>query len=72
VFAHLHPSGSISMAALQQFSGAGADSHAGHDMVMPGAVAIPFAFPNRGPYRIWVQVKRGGRVRTAAFDVDVR
>ena len=71
VFAHLHPSGSISMAALQQFGGAGADPHAGHDMPMSGAVAIPFAFPNAGPYRIWVQVKRGGIVRTAAFDVTV-
>ena len=71
VFAHLHPSGSISMAALQQFGGAGADPHAGHDMAMSGAVAIPFAFPNAGPYRIWVQVKRGGQVRTAAFDVAV-
>ena len=71
VFAHLHPSGSISMAALQQFSGAGADPHVGHDMPMSGSVAIPFAFPTGGPYRIWVQVKRGGTVRTAAFDVDV-
>ena len=71
VFAHLHPSGSISMAALQQFGGAGADPHAGHDVPMSGAVAIPFAFPNAGPYRIWVQVKRGGQVRTAAFDVTV-
>ena len=71
VFAHLHPSGSISMAALQQFGGAGGDPHAGHDMPMSGAVAIPFAFPNAGPYRIWVQVRRGGQVRTAAFDVAV-
>jgi hypothetical protein len=72
VFAHLHPSGSISMAALQQFGGAGGGPHTGHDMPMQGAVAIPFAFPNAGPYRIWVQVKRGGQVRTAAFDLDVK
>ena len=70
VFAHLHPAGSISMAALQQFGG-GDSPHAGHAMPMPGQVAIPFAFPNAGPYRIWVQVKRGGQVRTAAFDMDV-
>ncbi|HXI27275.1 MAG TPA: hypothetical protein VNG89_02600 [Vicinamibacterales bacterium] len=72
VFAHLHPSGSISMAALQKFGGGEAGAHAGHDMPMPGEVAIPFAFPNAGPYRIWVQVKRGGQVRTAAFDLDVK
>ena len=41
-------------------------------MPMTGTVAIPFAFPNAGPYRIWVQVKRGGQVRTAAFDLDVK
>ncbi|HMF95236.1 MAG TPA: hypothetical protein VKE96_13110 [Vicinamibacterales bacterium] len=71
VFAHLHPAGSISMAALQHFGGTDGGPHAGHDMPMTGAVAIPFAFPSSGPYRIWVQMKRGGHVRTAAFDVNV-
>lgn len=71
VFAHLHPSGSISMAALQKFAGNAADPHVGHDMPMAGDVSIPYAFPGAGPYRIFVQVKRGGQVRTAAFDVDV-
>ncbi len=77
VFAHLHPSGSISMAAMQKFADdASADPHAGHAMAMPmpldSAVAVPFAFPKPGPYRVFVQVKRGGEVKTAAFDVDVR
>jgi len=72
VFAHLHPSGSISMAALQKFAGTGSDPHAGHDMPIAGEVAIPFAFPNTGSYRMFVQVKRSGQVRTAAFDVDVK
>ena len=71
VFAHLHPSGSISMAAMQKFAGGGADPHAGHIMTMDSAVAIPYAFPKPGPYRLFFQVRRGGRVRTAAFDVDV-
>jgi hypothetical protein len=72
VFAHLHPSGSISMAAMQKFAGeAAADPHAGHLMPMDSAVAIPYAFPKAGPYRIFVQVERG-QVMTAAFDVDVR
>ena len=73
VFAHLHPSGSISMAAMQKFAGAAApDPHAGHVMPIASAVAIPYAFPKAGPFRIFVQVKRGGQVKTAAFDLDVR
>jgi hypothetical protein len=73
VFAHLHPSGSVSMAALQKFAGdAAADPHAGHAMPIESAVAVPYAFPNAGPFRIFVQVKRGGQVKTAAFDVDIR
>jgi hypothetical protein len=73
VFAHLHPSGSISMAAMQKFTGgAAADPHAGHVMPVESAVAIPYAFPKAGPFRIFVQVKRDGQVKTAAFDVDIR
>jgi len=73
VFAHLHPAGSVSMAAMQKFAGgAAADPHAGHDMPIEGAVAVPYAFPKAGPFRIFVQIKRGGGVKTAAFDVDVR
>ena len=73
VFAHLHPSGSISMAAMQKFTGdASADPHAGHMMPIDSGVAVPFAFPKAGPYQIFVQVKRGGQVKTAAFDVAVR
>ena len=73
VFAHLHPSGSISMAAMQRFAGAtGVDPHADHATQLDGRVAIPYAFPKAGAYRIFVQVKRGGTVITGAFYVDVR
>jgi hypothetical protein len=79
VFAHLHPAGSISMAALQKFAGEStADpqrAHAAH--VMPGTpprtdLSIPYAFPKAGRYRIWVQMKHNGRIITAAFDAHVR
>jgi hypothetical protein len=78
VFAHLHPSGSISMAAMQKFSdggsGAAMSDHSGHMMAdsLDSAVAIPFAFPKAGAYRVWVQFKRAGTIETAAFDTVIR
>src|SRR5262249_24134667 len=70
VFAHLHPSGSISMAAMQRF--AGDSPHAGHAMPLDSRIAVPYAFPKAGRYRMFVQVKRSGKVMTAAFDLDAR
>jgi hypothetical protein len=75
VFAHLHPSGSISMAALQKFTatGSGLDSHASHAMApQSSAIQIPYAFPSAGTYRVWIQLRRSGLVHTAAFDVRVQ
>jgi hypothetical protein len=71
VFAHLHPGGSISMAALERFTRRDAIPSAHHMPDEGGPLSIPYAFPRPGPYRMWVQVKHEGRVVTAAFRVDV-
>ena len=73
VFAHLHPSGSISMAALQKFTNGSASTHVAHaPATESGAIDVPYAFPAAGKYRLWVQFKRGGAVQTAAFDLTVQ
>ena len=77
VFAHVHPSGSVSMAALELARGS-TGMPAGMPMAMPVAnvplapkVSFPFGFPHPGEYRIFVQIKRGGRVETGMFDAVV-
>ena len=79
VFVHLHPMGSISMAAQEAF--ARKEGETGNMLSMvgmspsrqgaAGVVSFPYAFPQPGRYRIWVQVKRAGKVLTGVFDAVV-
>ncbi len=86
VFVHLHPAGTISLAAQQTFllrqPGDTAPGALGKRLRMEmgsgemgevpsSSVSFPYAFPKPGHYRIWVQVKRAGRILTGAFDADV-
>jgi hypothetical protein len=74
-FAHVHPAGSVSMAAVDIAAGR-APSLSSSDMsAMPGMqhdhqgaeVSFPYGFPRPGDYRIFVQIKRGGHVETGSF-----
>jgi hypothetical protein len=73
IFAHVHPSGSVSMAALNLAQGsASSNSMSGMSHDSPGAdVAFLYGFPQAGEYRIFVQVKRAGRIETAEFIAHV-
>jgi hypothetical protein len=83
VFAHVHPAGSRSMAALE-LAHTGPPNVSGEvQAAMPGTMAMsmpvssaplppevsfPYGFPRPGEYRIFVQIKRAGRVETGGFD----
>jgi hypothetical protein len=71
IFAHVHPAGSVSMAAATIASGAKYDMSAMHHDFTGAAVAFPYGFPQAGDYRIFVQVKRAGRVETGIFSAHV-
>jgi hypothetical protein len=70
VFAHVHPSGSVSMPALA-LANPNADPHAGMAMGAISEVGFPWGFPQPGEYRIIVQLKRAGKVETGIFNTKV-
>jgi len=84
VFAHIHPNGSVPMAALDMAqAGLMAHSSSGAsgmpmnmDMGSSGPISpefkFPYGFPHAGDYRIFIQIKRSGQVQSAAFDAHVQ
>jgi len=75
VFIHLHPLGTISLAAQARLTRSGSAGAMGHAMSAPDlgrdTLYFPYAFPQPGRYTVWVQLKRAGRVLTGSFPVDV-
>ncbi|HLI56869.1 MAG TPA: hypothetical protein VKY26_07510, partial [Actinomycetota bacterium] len=74
VFVHLHPMGTVSMAAQQAFEQREGETGAmkmNLESARPGALSFPYEFPRPGRYRLWVQVKIAGKVQTAVFDTEV-
>jgi hypothetical protein len=77
VFAHIHPAGTVSMAAFDKAQGqsSGADdAMAGMDMSpqsgLPNRVSFPYGLPTPGRYRVFVQMKHGDVVETGVFDMQ--
>jgi hypothetical protein len=84
VFAHIHPTGTMAMAAFMMANpGQGMSSQGGQNMTMdmpgmamhqallPNTVSFPYGFPSPGSYRIFVQMKHGSTVETGIFDAHV-
>lgn len=83
-FAHIHPTGTVSMAAFMMANPKSGMSESGaaggmdmpgmkmeHDS-LPNAVGFPYGFPSAGTYRIFVQMKHGATIETGIFDATVR
>jgi hypothetical protein len=77
VFVHLHPMGTVSMAAQQVFAKLEKKEEGkAVPVTMPAmnagnTISFPYEFPRPGRYRLWVQVKTGGKVQTGVFDAEV-
>jgi hypothetical protein len=69
VFAHVHPAGSVSMAAVNLAEGNSAKAGMENmNHAAPSAeVSFPYGFPKPGDYRIFVQIKRAGKIETGEF-----
>jgi hypothetical protein len=77
VFAHVHPEGTASMAALAMVQGSSQamnmDTMALMNHGSPSSeVSFPYGFPRSGDYHVFVQMKRAGHVETGVFMAHVR
>jgi hypothetical protein len=71
VFAHIHPSGTFSMAAQEFYATNGTYVHSNSPNPVL-EVSFPFAFPSPGAYHLWIQVKSAGKAYTGVFQAMVR
>jgi hypothetical protein len=86
VFAHIHPDGTMAMAAymmanpkaqlsnMANSDGMNMPNMQGMDMEgtgLPNTVSFPYGFPSAGQYRIFVQMKHGKTIETGVFDANV-
>ncbi len=80
VFAHIHPTGTVSMAAfmianpetpMKDMSMPDMPGMAMTSAVLPNAVGFPYGFPTAGSYRIFVQMKHAQTIETGVFDLTV-
>ena len=58
----------MNVAERDSFLMAGMKHEKGHH---GGSVNFPYSFPSAGNYRIWLQIKRNGRILTGVFDAKV-
>jgi hypothetical protein len=74
VFVHLHPLGTISMAAQHAVveKSRAATVVDGRNTPIGNRVTFPYAFPQPGRYRVWIQVRSAEDLVTRAFDVKVQ
>lgn len=85
VFTHLHPAGSLSIAAQQVFQIRAGDKpprkitpEMMEQLCQPPSgdlpqqpLYFPYEFPKPGKYRLWLQVKIAGKVHTSEFATEV-
>jgi hypothetical protein len=71
VFAHIHPEGSVAMAALALANPTAKPDAMANMAHMSSEISFPYGFPKPGDYRLFIQIKRGGQVQTGIFDVKV-
>ncbi len=57
------PDGTIMRASAMGSPNGGGDS---------SSITLPYEFPTTGDYRVWVQIKSGGEIKTAIFDATVK